>query len=157
MGSSMPSSTRTATASSSKLKYLYYFVDWEGFLSSCPSRPVRKRQLKATIITFVDSDDIQPSFDFVRSITKSSSKSSSSSVGLWLSLFFSIFLCLLAVLLSMYLAVIGVVIAALAVSHARDLSKQSSKNRSVYLLSLAIFTLCFLLLIFSAVISGLSR
>ena len=102
-------------------------------------------------------DDSQPSFDFVKSVTKSGSESSSSYTGLWLSLFFSITLCSLAVLLSMYLAVPGVVIAALVVSHARDLSKRSSNNRSVYLLSIAIFTLCFLLLIFSAIISGLSR
>lgn len=102
-------------------------------------------------------DDNQPSFNFVRSVTNSDSKSSSSSTGLWLSLFSSVVLCLLAVLLSMYLAVPGVVIAAITVSYARDFSKKSLKNKSVYFLSIAIFLFCFLLLIFSAIISGLSR
>lgn len=114
-------------------------------------------QLKAINIKDVASNNSQPSFDFVKSVTKSDSKSLTSSLGLWLSLFSAIFLCLLAVLLSMYLAVLGVLIAALTASHARDLSKRSFKNRSVYLMSIATFTLGFLLMIFSAVISGLSR
>jgi len=150
-------STETPSNSSSKLKHCDFFLLGRGSLVVSPFRPVQNRYLKIISIMHMASNDSQPSFDFVKSVTKSGSKSSSSSVGLWLSLFSSILLCLLAVLLSMYVAVVGVVIAALAVSHARDLSKRSSKNKSIYLISIIIFALCFLLLIFSAVISGLSR
>jgi multisubunit Na+/H+ antiporter MnhB subunit len=105
----------------------------------------------------MSTNNTQPSFDFVKSVTKKNGVNQKSSFGIWIWMGIGLFLCLLAVLLSMYLAVIGLVIALIAMSNGHDQFKSSFQGKFAYASQIVISSACLLLLLLSLLVESLGR